>query len=107
MRHRRITCLNCLKNNILGIYGSGTWRKLHYENGSWATIGETGEKSKFSLQQLPHKGHFLKEKANSLRKCTIFFFACGENKKFKKNFAPSALYSSTRPGATVYLSHYT
>ena len=63
------------KKNTLVLYKSGKWRKSLPQCTmkmvqKWAKIGETGEKNRFSLQQVPPKGHFLKEKAISLRKCT-------------------------------------
>ena len=64
-------------------------RRSRQARGSGRAIknGKNYKKNRFSLQQLPKKGHFLKEmhkKKNRLRR----------KKKSKNFFAPSARYSS-------------
>ena len=109
MRQRRIPCLHFLKNNALALYKSGKWRKSPPQCTikmvqKCAKICKTGETNRFSLQQLPPKGHFREEKAISLRKCTKKKSPSAK-KKSKKKIAPTALYRwDPPPGAIEFLS---
>ena len=55
-----------------------------------AKIGKIYKKNRFSLQQLPKKGHFLKEMHQKKKSPSA-------KKKSKKKFAPAARYTAAPP----------